>query len=121
MSDEMISRFENSERALDLWRSKEKKALELINIAGEMRFDHGVDLVLFRNDLFDVSPSRLISNHLIARNYIGKEIDIDTTLAMARYLKSISDLAPAKIDIGRLAIEWENTGMQNSIADFFER
>ena len=47
-----MSYNESTELALQEWREKEKKALELSKIVGELRFDRSIELVLFRRDLY---------------------------------------------------------------------
>ena len=42
-----LSFNESTELALQQWREKEKKALELSKIVGELRFDRSIELLLF--------------------------------------------------------------------------
>ena len=58
-----MSYNESTELALQEWREKEKKALELSKVVGELRFDRSIELVLFRRDLYDVRPSEIIHYH----------------------------------------------------------
>ncbi len=94
------------EYSLNEWREQEKTALELLQIAGELRFDKSIELVLFRRDIYDARTSTLLNNHLFAQNFIGKPIAVDTTLSIAHAIALIPNLAPCKIDIGKLALEW---------------
>lgn len=95
-----------SDVSLETWREKEKKALELLRIAGELRFDRSIDLILFRNDIYDARPSEVLNDHRFARNYIDEPISINHTLALAREIAAWTDLAPSKIDLGKLVVEW---------------
>src|SRR5687768_2924220 len=87
------------------WIEKEKKAIELIGIVGTLWFDRSIELVLFRKPLFDIGSSEVLSHHQYAREIINKEISIYDTLALARAIAMLN-LAPSRIDIGRLASEW---------------
>lgn len=87
------------------WIEKEKKAIELINIVGQLWFDRSVELVLFRKPLFDVGSSEILAHHQYAKEVSGKDISIYTTLELAVTIAKCN-LAPSRVDIGRLASEW---------------
>ncbi len=93
------------------WVEKEKKALELIGVVGQLWFDRSIELVLFRKPLFDVGSSEILAYHQYAKEVSGKDISIYETLELATTI-SRCNLAPSRIDVGRLASEWldsENT------------
>ncbi|WP_214225328.1 glyceraldehyde-3-phosphate dehydrogenase [Pedobacter sp. B4-66] len=99
------------------WIEKEKKAIQLINIVGQLWFDKSIELVLFRKPLFDVSSSEILSYHQYAKEVSGKDISIYETLELATTIAN-SNLAPSRIDMGRLASEWlddNNTPIQDFI------
>lgn len=87
------------------WIEKEKKAIELINVVGKLWFDRSIELVLFRKPLFDIGSSEILAHHQYAKEVSGKEISIYETLELANAILN-SNLAPSRIDIGRLAAEW---------------
>lgn len=97
---------DKSDKALTEWRQKEKKALELLKVVGELRFDKAVELILFRRDIYDARPSKVLNDHLFATNYVNKPIDIETSLKLAKAIANIDNIAPAKLDIGTLTAEW---------------
>ncbi|MBE9601023.1 glyceraldehyde-3-phosphate dehydrogenase [Pedobacter sp. MC2016-24] len=100
------------------WIEKEKKAIELINIVGQLWFDRSVELVLFRKPLFDVGSSEILSHHQYAKEVSGKDISIYETLELAHTIAKCN-LAPSRIDIGRLASEWlEGNDNYASMHDF---
>ncbi|MCC6817218.1 MAG: glyceraldehyde-3-phosphate dehydrogenase [Saprospiraceae bacterium] len=99
----------NSEINLSHWREKEKNALELSKIVGELNFDRSIDLILFRRDLNDVRPSELLQFHNSWVNYTDKPVDVDLTLAIAKEIHKIDNLGSSRIDIGKLATEWLNS------------
>jgi len=107
------------DRTLQHWREQEKMALELLHIIGELRFDHSVEIVLFRKDIYDSRPSELLNDQLIALNYFDKPIDIKDCLAITKAIAGIKDLAPSRIDIGKLAVEWmEENPSFDSVTSF---
>jgi len=87
------------------WIEKEKKAIELINVVGQLWFDRSIELVLFRKPLFDVGSSEILAYHQHAKTISGKDISIYETLELATEIAR-SNLAPSRVDIGRLASEW---------------
>lgn len=99
------------------WIEKEKKAIQLINIVGQLWFDKSIELVLFTKPLFDVSSSEILSYHQYAKEVSGKDISIYETLELATTIAN-SNLAPSRIDMGRLANEWlddNNTPIQDFV------
>jgi glyceraldehyde 3-phosphate dehydrogenase len=100
------------------WIEKEKKAIELINIVGQLWFDRSVELVLFRKPLFDVGSSEILAHHQYAKEVSCKDISIYETLELASTIAKCN-LAPSRIDIGRLASEWlESNNHYTSMHDF---
>ncbi len=93
--------------SLKRWREKEKKALELLRIVGELRFDKSIELILFRRDIYDARPSEVINHHLYASNYVDEPISIEMSLSISEIIADLN-LAPARIDIGKIAINWQN-------------
>lgn len=101
------------------WIEKEKKALELISVVGQLWFDRSIELVLFRKPLFDVGSSEILAYHQYAKEVSGKDISIYETLELATTIARCS-LAPSRIDVGRLAAEWldgenEHSSMHNFV------
>ena len=61
--------------------------------------------MLFRKPLFDVGSSEILAHHQYAKEISGKDINIYETLELAIELAKCN-LAPSRVDIGRLAAEW---------------
>lgn len=100
------------------WIEKEKKAIELIKVVGQLWFDRSIELVLFRKPLFDVGSSEILAHHQYAKEVSGKDISIYETLELATAISTCS-LAPSRIDLGRLAGEWlDDNHNYPSIHDF---
>jgi glyceraldehyde 3-phosphate dehydrogenase len=93
------------EKELNKHVQKERAAVKLSSHVGELLYDKGIELVLFRNHLTDITISEILNLHEYAKNVVKKPIDIETTAALAEELYKM-DLAPAKIDIGKLSSEW---------------
>ncbi len=108
------------EKELDNYVKNERAAVKLARYVGELLYEKGIELVLFRNHLVDITTSEIINLHDYAEKVVGKQIYITTTSQLAEEIYNL-DLAPAKIDIGKLAYEWIQEGENyNSKADFLK-
>ncbi len=111
----MLDKYENEFKN---WIDKEKKAIELINVVGKLWFDRSIELLLFRKPLFDIGSSEVLAHHQYARDIVNKNISIYDSLAIAQAIAK-SNLAPSRIDIGRLTSEWiDINGNSTNIEDF---
>lgn len=111
---------------LKVWVDQKRAAIDLMNSIGRLMYERSVELVLFRNPLLDTNISEILNLHRYAGEVVNRPVDIYTTTKLAKILLDI-DLAPAKIDIGRLANEWlseksqfenEETFLKNKLANF---
>lgn len=99
---------------------RERAAVKLSSKVGELLYDKGIELVLFRNHLTDVTISEILNLHEYSKNVVNKPVDIFTTSDLAETILSM-DIAPAKLDIGKLASEWlSEKGDFESMTDFLK-
>lgn len=115
------------EKELKSYIDNEKAAVKLASYVGELLYDKGIELVLFRNHLLDTTTTEILKLHDYAEKVVGKKIFTKTTSALAKELCKM-DLPAAKIDIGKLAYEWiqENESfdskaafLENKLSGFF--
>ncbi|MEO8590374.1 MAG: glyceraldehyde-3-phosphate dehydrogenase [Flavobacteriales bacterium] len=106
------------EAGLKEYVDRERAAVDLTNSVGQLMYGKGVELVFFRNHLLDISISEVINLFNYAEQVVKKPIDVFMTADVAREL-IVLDLAPSKIDIGRLTHEFKISG-QKSIPDFLK-
>jgi glyceraldehyde 3-phosphate dehydrogenase len=107
------------DRQLGDWIELEKAAIELIHIIGDLWFNSSVELIIFRNQLVDRSASQILNLHQYAKDFVKKPISIMDTVAIAAVIRDL-DLAPSRIDIGKLGAEWisEKSEYNNDIKKF---
>ena len=118
MSTDTIASNTGFEAELNDWIAQERAAIRLMSIVGTLRFDKAVELIIFRLPLHDSSVSEILSRHDYARKVVGKNISIFDSLEVADAMLSM-DLAPAKIDLGKLAYEWKDAKAAGSdVASF---
>lgn len=108
------------EEQLDAHVKRERAAVKLASKTGQLLYDKGVELVLFRNHLVSLTVSEIMNLHEYSRNVVQKPIDVFTTSDLAEALLSI-ELAPSKLDIGRLAYEYQEAKDKYSSKDEFLR
>lgn len=104
------------EAGLQDYVDREKAAVDLMNSVGRLMYDRGVELVFFRNHLLDISISEMIKHFDYAKQVVKKPIDVYSTADVARGLLDL-DLAPSKIDIGRLTHEFK-ASKSTSVSEF---
>jgi glyceraldehyde 3-phosphate dehydrogenase len=108
---------------LDNWIAQEKAAVQLMGIVGQLWFDRSVELMMFHLPLYDQSVSEVLSHHDYATNVKGKPLTVADTLRVGEELVGMN-LAPAKIDLGKLTFEWKESGkglkefLRAELADF---
>jgi glyceraldehyde 3-phosphate dehydrogenase len=114
------------EAELSVWIEQEKAAIELIKFIGQFWYEKSIELVLFRNQLIDRSVSEILGFHNYSNSVVKKPITINDTLSLTKELANLN-LAPARIDIGKLAYEWNQEKanfatladfLKNKLADF---
>lgn len=94
------------EEELKDWIEHEKAAISLINSIGKLWFEKSVELILFRNQLVDRSASQIMNLHLYSKDIVKKPISIMESVQLADEIYKL-DVCPSRIDIGKLAFEWQ--------------
>jgi glyceraldehyde 3-phosphate dehydrogenase len=108
------------EKTLKNWITDEKAATEFINVIAKLWFDKSVELILFRRQLLERSASSILSKHSYAETIIKKPLKIQDSLLLAEAMLH-TDLAPSRIDIGRLNKEWiEEQETYKDVNDFLK-
>ena len=93
------------EKELKSHVERERAAVKLQSKVGELLYDKGIELVLFRHHLIDVTISEILNLHEYAEKVVNKPIDVFTTSELAEQIL-LMPLTSAKLDIGKLASEW---------------
>ncbi len=107
------------DHSLDEWRNDEKLALELQKITGELRFNRSIELVLFGEIIHNSKTSEVLNAHRMAERFSPQKYTVDNSLVIAQAINRTEKLAPSKIDIGILGIEWMSEKHDYNNADEF--
>ncbi|MEN9304457.1 MAG: hypothetical protein RL264_2886 [Bacteroidota bacterium] len=95
------------EKELKSHIERERAAVKLQSKVGELLYDKGIELVLFRNHLTDITISEILNLHEYAGKVVNRPIDVFTTSELAELIHEMN-ISPSKLDIGKLASEWLN-------------
>ncbi|HRC32539.1 MAG TPA: glyceraldehyde-3-phosphate dehydrogenase [Bacteroidia bacterium] len=93
------------EAQLQDWIKLEKAAVQLIAHMSHLWYDMSVELLMFRNQMIDRSVSEIINLHHYAKTFVKKPITVYESVEVASEMAKM-DLAPSRIDIGKLTSEW---------------
>ncbi len=115
-----------TDASLSNWREQEKTALELLKTVGELRFNRSTDLVFFGHPIYDTRPSEVVSVHKVSTKYVKDPISVSTSLSIAQAILLIEHIPAAKIDIGKMAMQWleQKNSFENIyefVKDFFDQ
>jgi len=94
------------------WVSEEKIAVNLLNSAGMLMYDKGIEIILFRQNILDVGVTELMRLFSYAQNVVKREIKIKTAALLINEINSL-ELPPSKLDIGLLTAEFIEEGSNN--------
>jgi glyceraldehyde 3-phosphate dehydrogenase len=84
---------------------RRRAGVELIKIISDLWYDKSIELVLYKNQLLDKNVNDIINLHQYAGEFVGKPINVFSSVEIAREILSI-DLPPSKLDIGKLTYEY---------------
>jgi glyceraldehyde 3-phosphate dehydrogenase len=97
--------MESFDKSLKTWIDDEKAAAEFINVLGKLWFEKSIELICLRSQLIDRGPGKILNKHVRAETILKKPVRIQDSLMLAKAILA-EDVAPARIDIGRLNSEW---------------
>ena len=110
---------ESYNKDMDSFVEQKRQAVSLATSVGNLLLNHSVELVLFRNDLADTSVSEKIQLIDYSKTVVNEPIAISDVAQLASEMLSMN-LAPAKIDIGKLAANWMKQNEFDSKREFLD-
>lgn len=100
------------ENHLKKWVNKEKIGVSLLKSSGSLMYEHGIELVLFRNKLLEIGVSELLSLFEYANKVLVRNTTIDDALELTNAIIKMN-LPPSKIDIGLLTAEYNEGNIKD--------
>ncbi len=99
----------NFDQEFHNWIKQEKLAIELSTLCSNLSLDKAVEVVLFRKPLVNTKPTEILTHHLYASKVSNLNLNIQTSVEIVQEMNT-SDLAPSRIDLGKLLTEWHTEG-----------
>lgn len=95
-------------------------AAELINIASRLWYEKSIELILLRSVVINRGSGKILNKHIRAETILNKPVRVQDSLLIAKAILE-EDVAPARIDIGRLNSEWTDEKDQYPSVNAFVR
>lgn len=97
-----MEKFNNSIKS---WIEMEKSAGELINLVSKLWYEKSIELILLHSVLVNRGSGKILNKHIRAETILKKPVLVQDSLLIAKAIYD-ENIAPARIDIGRLNSEW---------------
>ncbi|GGF55989.1 glyceraldehyde-3-phosphate dehydrogenase [Terasakiella brassicae] len=91
------------------WKEQQSSAEQMIPLVGQLYRDNGVTIRIFGRRLLNNSAIDIIKAHRYALQMVGEELDIPKSLELVQAMSNM-DLAPARVDLGRLCYDFMQKG-----------
>src|SRR5512136_332880 len=117
---ERIMNNQKQDAYLKEWQSLEEYAELMLPMIGRLYREHNIVITVFGRSLVHSTTIDILKAHRFARLILDDELSARETFPI---LKAISDLdlAPARIDLGRLAVRYQNRGGGMAVEEFVRR
>ncbi len=112
--------LEKQERYFSDWKQREEIAEAMLPIIGRLYRDHGVVITVYGRSLVHGSMVDILKAHRFARQILENELSVRDSYPVLKAMETL-DLAPARIDIGKLTVRYQAQGQDHDIADFVRR
>lgn len=108
---------EQHDQYLAEWESRQEIAESMIPIIGKMYRANGVVLKIYGRTLINASPVTLLKLHRYVRQFEKVELSIHDSFKVLTALEKMK-LGPVRIDLGLLAVQFNNDTSGLGIEDF---
>ncbi|MEJ2471067.1 MAG: glyceraldehyde-3-phosphate dehydrogenase [Desulfuromonadales bacterium] len=102
------------------WKNREEIAELMLPIIGRLYRDHGIVTSVYGRSLVHGSMVDILKAHRFARQILENELSVRDSYPILQAMETL-DLAPARIDIGKLTIRYQAQGPDQDVADFIRR
>ena len=91
------------------WKQREELAEAMLPIVGRLYRDHGIVTTVYGRSLVHGSMVDILKAHRFARQILENELSVRDTFPVLRAMENL-DLAPSRIDIGKLTVRLQAQG-----------
>lgn len=99
------------------WKNREELAEAMLPMIGQLYRDYGVVINIYGRTLVHKSTIDILKAHRFARQILENELSVRETMPILQAIIKL-DLAPAKIDIGKLTVRYQAQAGSLEIDDF---
>src|SRR5581483_6237132 len=105
---------------LQNWTQRQELAELILPIIGRLYRNNGIALRIYGRPINNVTSVDIIKTHRFARQYTGEELSIQESFKLVETMETLN-LAPARIDLGRLTNKYLDEKSAISREDFLRR
>lgn len=98
-----------SEQYLNEWMGRQDLAEKMIPLVGKLYRERGIVIMMYGRRLMNASTIDILKAHRFARQMVGNEVQITESFAMLEMIANM-DLAPSRLDIGKLCSQFLESG-----------
>ncbi len=99
------------------WKNREEIAETMLPVIGRLYRNHGVVTTVYGRSLVNQSTIDILKAHRFARQILETELWVRDTAPVLEAIAKL-DLAPARIDIGKLTVRYQAQAAGTSVDDF---
>jgi glyceraldehyde 3-phosphate dehydrogenase len=108
---------EKEDQLLQDYIQRMELAEQMLPMIGRLYRNNGILMRIYGRAINNVSTVDILKTHRFARQYTGEELSIQHSFNLVVAMEGLQ-LAPAKIDLGRLTNKWRAKGEGISATDF---
>ena len=105
------------EQLLQSYNERQELAEQMLPIIGRLYRNNGILIRIYGRAINNVTPVDILKTHRFARQYTGEDLSIQHSFQLVEAMDSLQ-LAPGRIDLGRLTNKWRAEGNGVSAIDF---
>jgi len=109
--------LEKHEEYFSDWKQREELAEAMLPIIGRLYRDHGIVTTVYGRSLVHGSMVDILKAHRFARQILENELSVRETFPVLQAMESL-DLAPSRIDIGKLTVRLQAQDPGQDAASF---
>ena len=110
----------HEDQLLESYIQRQELAEQMLPMLGKLYRNNGVLMRVYGRAINNVSSVDILKTHRFARQYTGEELSIQHSFQLVQAMESLQ-LAPARLDLGRLTNQWLAEGQNLSAVDFLRK
>ncbi len=109
--------LDKNEQYFSDWKQREEIAEAMLPIIGQLYRDRGIVVTVYGRSLVHGSMVDILKAHRFARQILENELSVRDTFPILQTMHGL-DLAPTRIDIGKLTVRYQAQGADCDMAAF---